>query len=114
MTTHCSNIHHSTLFVQAIMDHPRDGETSSDRLRQIGMMDIISRMQEEGHVVTLQSLRDYMGDATVPVSDAIASLVARGLIVEMAAKSGEAGPAIAIAGAMQAAMNNPASATTIQ
>ncbi len=114
MKTHYSNTHHSTLFVQAIMDHPRDGETSSDRLRQIGLLDIVSRLQEDGKPVTLQVLRDYMGDSTVPISDTIASLVDRGLIVEQAAMDVEASPAIVIAGAMQAAMDGPVSATTIQ
>lgn len=114
MRTHYSNTHHSTLFVQAIMDHPRDGETPADRLRQIGALEIISRLQEEGKPVTLQILHDYVGDTTVPISGTVASLVDRGLIVEKAAVDGEAAPEIAIAGAMQIAMDAPVPATTIQ
>lgn len=114
MRSHYSNVHNASVFTDAIMKRPLQGETTTDRLRQLGILSIISTMEQDGDAVTRNALHDYIGQPGSPVSDALTSLIERGLIVERAAPRGEADPQISFAPRLRASMTNTVPAATIQ
>ncbi len=109
-----SELHHAVIFADAIMKSPLPGETTTDRLRQLGLLSIISMMHEKDEVVTPKTLLDYTEGPASAISSAIRALIGRGLIVETVAADSEANPRSLFASQLQASLDNAFAGITIQ